>query len=74
METKNNADMSVNYLGGNMLEAAGLQAPAYQNYLKKLEESYPVISAVSVPESKEAAADLEEYKKLQYYQLFDLQD
>lgn len=74
METENGIDMSVNYFGGKMLELAGLNLPAYQNYLSDLGKRYPVVSAVSIPESKEAAADLEEYKKLQYYQLFDLQD
>lgn len=73
METENNLDMSANYLAGKVLEAAGLPLPAYWNYLKKFQESYPVFSAART-EKKGSAADLEEYKKLQDYQLFDIEN
>lgn len=66
-------DTSVNYLGAKVLEAAGLTLPAYQSFLDKLSDRYPVISAVSDLSSKEVSADMQEYKKMQYYQLFDIQ-
>ena len=72
--TENDADMSVNYLGGKVLETAGLPLSAYQNYLKGLSKSYPVLSAAERPNEEAAQPDIEEYKKLQYYQLFEKQD
>lgn len=72
IESQRQADMSVNYLGGKVLELAGLELPAYQNFLKEFSKSYPVLSAVQTTEAKERAMDMEDYKKLQYYQLFDV--
>lgn len=74
IKSENNADTSVNYLGVKVLETAGLELPAYQKFLKEFSKSYPIVSAVRVEKSAEGSADLEEYKKLQYYQLFDIQD
>ncbi|MGN0350555.1 MAG: LTA synthase family protein [Roseburia sp.] len=77
-ETVTDADTSVNYLGVEMLERAGITLPAYQAYLAELQEKYPILSAVRVVDKegnetsvKEEKNALEEYQKLQYYQLFD---
>ena len=61
-----------------MLERAGITLPAYQSYLSELKEEYPILSAVRVVDAegnetsvKEEKDALNEYQKLQYYQLFD---
>lgn len=70
-KTVRHADTSANYLGTETLNAAGIRLPAYQAFLEELSESCPVVSAAVIRQKPKAAADLEEYKKLQYYQLFD---
>lgn len=69
-ETETDADMSVNYFGGKVLEKARLPLPAYQNFLKELSMRYPVVSAAQIPDA-DGAMDIGDYKKIQYYQLFD---
>lgn len=65
-------DMSVNYLAANTLEIAGVPTDAYQNYLLQLQEEYPVITSVYTGKSADAREEsLEEYRQLQYYQLFE---
>lgn len=65
-------DMSVNYLAANTLEIAGVPTDAYQNYLLQLQEEYPVITSVYTGKSADAREEsLEEYRRLQYYQLFE---
>ena len=71
IQTERNADTSANYLGAKVLEAAGLKLPAYQKFLLELSESCPVVSAAGILKETDAEIDLEKYKKLQYYQLFD---
>ena len=80
-ETVTGADTSVNYLGVEMLERAGITLPAYQAYLAKLQEKYPILSSVRIVDQegketsvKEEKNALEEYQKLQYYQLFDWEE
>lgn len=77
-ETVTEADTSVNYLGVEMLERAGITLPAYQSYLAELREEYPILSAVRVVDAegnetsvKEEKSALNLYQQLQYYQLFD---
>ena len=67
----NKTDISANYLGVRVLEAAGLPLPAYQSFLKELLERLPVVSAVSDTSYGDNAAAMGQYQKLQYYQLFD---
>lgn len=81
-------DTSVNYLAANVLKAAGVPTNDYQSFLLKLQEEYPVISAVRTDKaadktldkatgSKKNQADsdmLNDYKILQYYRLFDWED
>lgn len=78
IEEKTDAETSLNYLAANALKAAGVPTTDYQNYLLELEEVYPVISAMRVKKADGTDTNavkekegLEEYQKLQYYQLFD---
>lgn len=70
-KTETDADMSVNYLGVKVLEKAGLPLPAYQNFLKELSESEPFVSAARDQANAVRKEGLLNYKKMQYYQLFD---
>lgn len=45
IEEKQDEVLSVNYLGAQVLDIAGLPLPAYQNYLVRLREEVPVITA-----------------------------
>lgn len=73
-----NADTSANYLGAEVLARAGVPVDAYRNFLLGLKEDYPVLSAVrtvdadgtQLPAAGEQA-ELDIYRKLQYYMLFD---
>lgn len=78
IEEATEADTSLNYLGMQVLKAAGIKLPAYQAYLSELEEDYPVISSMQVQKEDGTvtnAAKEEEglrlYESIQYYQLFD---
>ena len=78
IEEKTDADTSLNYLAANVLKAAGVPTTDYQNYLLELENTYPVISAMRVRKADGTDTNavkekegLQEYQKLQYYQLFD---
>ncbi len=72
------ADTSLNYLGGKVLEAANIKLPAYQSFLQELEKEYPLISALQVQKADGAIETAQEekeglrlYQSIQYYQLFD---
>lgn len=72
------ADTSANYLGAEVLRRAGVPTNSYQNFLLKLKESYPVISTVRTVEAdgnenpaSGERGEMDIYRKLQYYQLFD---
>lgn len=99
IEEAQDMDISANYLGGLVLETAGLSLPVYQSYLEELRKDVPVISAqhmitadgyTGMPdgyegwltEKKEDAMEgveeewqeqnvLSDYRKMQYYLLFD---
>lgn len=78
IEERQNADTSCNYLAAEALRYAGVPTSAYQNFLLELKEQYPIISAVrmKMADGTERAAseengDMDIYRKLQYYQLFD---
>lgn len=73
-----NADTSVNYLGGELLRRVGVPTDAYQNFLLELRESYPIFSTVRTVDADGAETEpdagdeqIERYRKLQYYRLFD---
>lgn len=72
IEGAKDQNTSLNYLAAQVLAAAGVPTNAYQNYLLSLRNTYPVISAAG--QTKGMGADdkqLQTYKKLQYYQLFE---
>lgn len=69
---------SLNYLGVKTLEVAGIEPYAYQNFLKDLEEEYPVVSSMqvqsadgSISNAKSEEEGLRLYQSIQYYYLFD---
>ena len=72
------ADTSVNYLAADVLSRACVPTDAYHDFLLGLKKEYPVISTVrtvkadgsEVPSSGEAG-EMDVYRKLQYYRLFD---
>lgn len=71
-------ESSLNYLMIDVLEQCGLPLPALQSSLKELRKEYPVISAMQVRDKKgnyltadECRGELNEYRSLQYYLLFD---
>ncbi|MCI8488940.1 MAG: LTA synthase family protein [Lachnospiraceae bacterium] len=66
-------DTSANYLGQKTLKAAGLPLPPYQKFLDEMSESYPILTAVRTEVGEDIKTELEKYRKLQYYQLFDSQ-
>ena len=81
---KDDADpeMSLNYLGGYVLEKAGLPLSRYQTYLAKLQKEIPVISSKKILLSNgtlynedairyDLKEELLPYRRLQYYSLFD---
>ena len=62
----------MNYVAAVVLTAAGVASYAYLYYLLCVIKSYPVFSAAG--QTKGIGADekqLQTYKKLQYYQLFE---
>lgn len=80
IEEKQDVETSANFLALEVLRQAGLEREGYYAYLEELEQEYPVIStklvldqdgrALSYDERKESER-LSEYRRLQYYRLFD---
>ncbi len=69
-------DLSLNYLGANILKIVGKQT-AYSKYLLDLEEQLPVINTVGYQDNQgvwhlhsETNELIEEYEAVQYYELF----
>lgn len=50
-------DTSVNYLAANVLKAAGVPTNDYQSFLLKLQEEYPIISAVRADKTADKTLD-----------------
>ncbi len=78
IEEEQNQETSLNYLMVDVLEQCGLPLPALQNSLKELRKEYPVISAIQVQnkegdvqELDECSEELNDYRSMQYYLLFD---
>jgi len=71
--TSGTDNMSVNYLSGRLLQAAGVPLSDYQRFLCEVEKDYPVISAVRTVEGASGAnpETLAAYQKMQYYRLMD---
>lgn len=87
IKEQQNVEMSINYLGGYMLEVAGIGLPDYQVYLENLREQVPIVTAQYM-ETADGYAGMQEgygewleetdgkdlldiYRKMQYYLLFD---
>lgn len=71
-------DTSVNYLAAETLLAAGLPLSDYLNFLTVQESRYPVLSAECAVDSngnvfdpEDLFPELNDYRKVQYYELFD---
>lgn len=74
-------ETSPNYLMVDVLEKCGLPLPAFQNSMKEMREEYPVISAMQVRDGEgnyqtveECEEELNTYRSMQYYLLFDSVD
>lgn len=71
-------ETSVNYLAIDVLELCGIPLPSYQNFLKEVRQEYPVISGIQIRNKEgqyltmdDCMEDLNDYRSLQYYLLFD---
>lgn len=78
IEEQEGLDISMNYLGGLLLEAAGIPRSAYFQFLYGLRQEYPIITANGYVDrdgnfSTWSGEDTEflEYRILQYNYLFD---
>ncbi|MCD8011490.1 MAG: LTA synthase family protein [Lachnospiraceae bacterium] len=80
IEESSGEDTSINFLATKVLEAAGLPLSSYQQYLSGLSEEISIISTQRLADSdgNELSEDdetvsglLEEYNRLQYYQMYD---
>ena len=78
IDEETGADTSANYLAAGVLERAGVPLDEYRSYLMHLKAEYPVISAVrtvkadgSEVRASDEKDEMDIYRKLQYYELFD---
>lgn len=70
LEAEQGRDMSLNYLGGLLMEKAGIGLTGYQQFLKELQKEYPVVTANTVMD-QETMNGLEAYHYLVYNHLCD---
>ncbi len=70
-------DISINYLGANILDLAGIDTP-YTKYLLDLEGKIPIINHIGYMDNNQIWHNIEEqnediiqYKKMGYYMMFD---
>lgn len=66
---KMNVSTSANYLAAQLCDYSGIPMTDYQQFLLRLSEKYPVISAQHT--GAEASKEIQEYQILQYYFLFE---
>ena len=78
IEEQTDGETSANYLAMDVLENCDLPLPALQSSLTGVRKKYPVISAAGVREAdgtlttvKECGEALNDYRRLEYYLLFD---
>ncbi|SKB72783.1 Phosphoglycerol transferase MdoB [Lachnospiraceae bacterium] len=76
-----NVETSANYLGNMTLKAAGIPLTGYRSFLDDFSEKYPVVTAIHAVSKdgtdtsiSDAGNALDEYRKMQYYELFDDKD
>ncbi len=77
LATRTNVEISTNFLGSNILATAGIPMTAYEQYLYKLSENYPVITSIRTENSSGKSTDtqnvmgeLNNYAILQYDCIF----
>ena len=78
IEEEKGLETSVNYLGNLVMQKAGIPLYDFRSYTEDLSLRVPVISAIRTVDNTgqsrntgEEEPDLGEYRKLQYYELFD---
>ncbi len=78
IEEAQGLDISLNYLGALTMKASGINSCSYFNYLNFLMEDWPIITVNGILDSKEqyysglseTKDGLQDYRILQYHQLF----
>ncbi|MBE5876826.1 MAG: LTA synthase family protein [Lachnospiraceae bacterium] len=78
IEEASGVDTSVNYLGMDVLELAGLPLYDYARFLQEQQEQFPIVTSIRATDSegnnydvKDVMEELNAYHSLQYYQVFD---
>lgn len=78
IEEASDIKTSVNYFGNLVLKAAGIPLDSYRTFTDELSKEAPVITAIRTEDREgnsenlsETHIDLSEYRKLQYYEIFD---
>lgn len=78
IEEQTDVMTSANYLGAQVFDWCNIPKSGYQNYLLKVQEEIPVLTARVVIDSEQKIVDYEdvkeqllEYNRLQYYRLFN---
>lgn len=78
IEEATNVNTSVNYLGMDMLELAGLPLYGYAGFLQDQQKTFPIITSIRAEDTtgnsydiKDVIEELNAYHSLQYYQMFD---
>lgn len=81
MEGASNIDVSANFLGNLTLRAAGTDLSGYRAFLDKQYRKSPVVSAIHTVTADGTDLDsdihdpaLQEYRRMQYYEIFDDND
>lgn len=77
IETRTNVETSTNFLATDILETAGIPMTAYEKYLDRLSENYPVITSIRAEnaegtskDTKSVMGELNNYAILQYDCIF----
>lgn len=78
IEEASNVETSVNYLGMDVLELAGLPLYDYAEFLQEQQELFPIVTSIRATDAegnshevKDVMEELNTYHSFQYYQLFD---
>ncbi len=81
IEEASNIETSANYLGNLTLKTAGIPLTGYRAFVEDFSEKYPVLTAIHAVSKDgtdtsiaDAGSALDEYRKMQYYELFDDKD
>ena len=81
IEEASGVETSANYLGNMTLKAAGIPLTGYRAFLDDFSKKCPVVTAIhAVSENgtdtsiSDAGNALDDYRKMQYYELFDDHD